>query len=105
MVSRVGSGWKSFDFKWPDESLLEKAEFSSLDKEADDRQVNTLPYCMGEDAQNVLSSTGISDEDKKYDKVVEKVDLNFSVRHNVIYESTTEQYESDSAEIYISESN
>ena len=103
-----------FDFKRPDEWPRWKKRFaqfrsaSTLDKEAEDRQVNTLLYCMGEEAENVLSSTGISDKDKKnYDKVVEKFDLYFAVRRNVIFErarfNRRVQYEGESAETYISE--
>ena len=84
---------ESFDFKRPDEWPRWKKRFqqfrsaSTLDQEAEDRQVNTLLYCMGEEAENILSSTGISDEDKKkYDKVVEKFDLYFAVRRNLLFE-------------------
>lgn len=49
------------------------------------RQVDTLLYCLGEEADSVLSSTNISDEDrKKYDKVLRTFDLYFKVRRNVI---------------------
>ena len=69
---------------------------------------HTLLYCMGEEAENILSSTGISDEDKKkYDKVVEKFDLYFAVRRNLIFErarfNRRVQHEGESAETYISE--
>ena len=105
---------ESFDFKRPDEWPRWKKRFqqfrsaSTLDGEAEDRQVNTLLYCMGEEAENVLSSTGISDEDrKKYDKVVEKFDLYFAVRRNVIFErarfNRRVQHEGELAETYISE--
>ena len=105
---------ESFDFKRPDKWPRCKKWFqqfrsaSTLDGEAEDRQVNTLLYCMGEEAENVLSSTGISDEDrKKYDKVVEKFDLYFAVRCNVIFErarfNRRVQHEGELAETYISE--
>ena len=60
---------------------------------------------MGEEAENVLSSTGISDKDrKKYDKDVEKFDLYFAVRCNVIFERARRvQHEGELAETYISE--
>ena len=79
-----------------------------LDNEAKDRQVNTLLYCTGEEAENVLSSTSISDEDKKkYGKVLDKFNEYFAVRRNVIYEracfNCRVQYEDESAETYISE--
>ena len=105
---------ESFDFKRPDEWPRWKKRFqqfrsaSTLDQEAEDRQVNTLLYCMREEAENILSSTGISDEDKKkYDKVVEKFDLYFAVRRNLIFErarfNRRVQHEGESAETYISE--
>ena len=51
------------------------------------RQVSTLLYCLGEDAEEVLDTTRISEEDrKKYEKVVEEFDNNFKVKKNVIYE-------------------
>ena len=51
-------------------------------KSADEtRQVSTLLYCMGKEAEDVLTSTGISDEDRKrYDAVMSKFDGFFKVR-------------------------
>ena len=41
---------------------------------------------MGEDAEEILASTNISDEDrKKYDKVLKQYDDFFRVRKNVIF--------------------
>ena len=66
-----------FDFKKPDEWLKWKRRFqhflnaSGLDKEDEARQVSTLLYCLGGEAHGVLTSTSISDTDrKKYTKVV-----------------------------------
>ena len=61
---------------------------------------------MGEEAEDVLTSTGILEEDrKKYDKVVEKLDAFFKVRKNVIYErarfNQRNQGEGESVECYI----
>lgn len=43
---------------------------SRLSKEDDQQQVSTLLYYLDEEAEGVLDSTGITDEDKKkYDKV------------------------------------
>ena len=44
-------------------------------------------YCMGEQADSVLTSTKISTKDKqKYDSVISKFDDYFKGRHNVILE-------------------
>lgn len=60
---------------------------SGLSKESEERQVNTLLYCLGEEAEDILTSTNISDDDRKqYDTVIEKFDRFFRVRKNVIIE-------------------
>ena len=82
-----------FSFKQPDEwprwwKRFEQFRLASaLDQESDDRQISTLLYCLGEDAEDVLSSTNISTEDrKKYDCVVTAFQDFFKVRKNVIFE-------------------
>ena len=58
----------------------------ALNEEEDARQVNTLLYCMGEAAGEVLASTGITDDElKEYSKVLQKFDEFSKVRCNVIY--------------------
>jgi len=60
---------------------------SGLKDQAEDRQVSTLLYCLGEEAEEVLETTRISTADKKkYDKVMEEFDNYFQVRKNVIFE-------------------
>ena len=60
-----------FDFSKPDEWPKWKKRFehyrsaSGLKAEEDPRQVDTLLYCMGEEADSVLASTHISAEDRK----------------------------------------
>ena len=60
-----------FDFTRPDEWPRWKRRFeqfrlaSGLASESEERQVSTLLYCMGEAAEDTLSSTGISSADKK----------------------------------------
>ena len=50
-------------------------------------QVSTLLYCLGEEAEEVLDTTRISEDDRtKYKKVVEEFDKYFKVKKNVIYE-------------------
>jgi len=59
---------------------------SRLSEKSNECQAITS-YCLGEDADNILTTTQISDEDgNKYKKVVEKFDEYFKVRHNVIFE-------------------
>ena len=46
-----------------------------------------LLYCLGEEADNVLISTNISEENRKnYDDVLAKFDAHFKVRKNIIFE-------------------
>ena len=82
-----------FDFKKPDEWEKWKKRFelflsaSGLDREEETRKVSTLMYCLGEDAEGVLVSTNIRDDDrKKYQEVMSKFDEYFKVRRNIIYE-------------------
>ena len=45
---------------------------SGFSKDSETRQVSTLLYCLGDEAEDVLSSTNISEEDKtNYSKVLE----------------------------------
>ena len=60
---------------------------SRLLRESEERQVNTVLYCLGEEAEDILVSTSIGEEyTKKYDSVLTKFDSFFSVRKNVIIE-------------------
>ena len=102
----------SFDFKKPDEWQRWKRRFeqfrlaSALSSESDERQISTLLYCLGPDAEEVLVSTGITtDERKKYNDVVSKFEQFFKVRKNTIFErarfSRRNHQEGESAEQYI----
>ena len=69
------------DFSKPDEWPRWKCRFeqfrfaSGLSEEDNQRQVSTLLYCLGEGAEDVLSSTNISvDERKAYSAVLKKFD-------------------------------
>ena len=60
---------------------------SGLSKEDEERQISTLLYCLGEDADDILTSTNISVESrKKYADVLAKFDAHFHVCKNVILE-------------------
>jgi len=53
------------------------------------RQVGTLLYCLGEEADNVFSSTNIFTEERgKYSKVMVNLNDYFKVRKNIIFERT-----------------
>ncbi len=60
-----------FDFKQPDNWPKWKKCFeqfrvaSGLSKEDEPRQVSTLLYCLGEEADNILTSTNIKNDDRK----------------------------------------
>ena len=80
----------NFDFSKPDNWEKWRKRFeqyrvaSGLKQEDEPRQVSTLLYCMGEEAESVLSSTGISDADReKYDAVKANFDAFFKVRRNL----------------------
>ena len=102
----------SFTFNSPDEWPKWKRRFeqyrvaSGLDKEEDERQVSTLLYCLGEEADDVLTSTNITQESqKKFADVIQKFDEFFKVRKNVIFErarfNQRSQGESETAEQFI----
>ena len=60
---------------------------SGLSKEDEERQVSTLLYCLGKEADDVLTSMNISMESrKKYNDVLAKFDAHFKVRKNIIFE-------------------
>ena len=82
-----------FPFNSPDKWPKWKKRFeqyhiaSGLAKEDDERQVSTLLYCLGEEADDVLTSTNITgDSRKKFADVLEKFNEFFEVRKNVIFE-------------------
>ena len=84
-----------FDFMCPDDWPHWKRRFeqfrsaAGLQDDSAAKQVNTLLYCLGEEAESVLISTNITEEERKdYSKVIEKFDSFFKVRRNVIFERT-----------------
>ena len=114
-VNRVEWVWTfsaPFTFNSPDEWPKWKRCFeqywvaSGLDKEDDECQVSTLLYCLGEEANDVLTSTNITAESqKKFDDVIEKFDDFFKVRKNGIFErarfNQRSQGETETAEQFI----
>ena len=102
----------NFGFKEPDTWPKWKKQFehfrvaSDLASESEQRQVSTLLYCLGEDAEEVLNSTDIAAADKKkYAPVMLKFDEFFKVRKNVILErarfNRRNQQEGESIEEYL----
>ena len=83
----------TFDFRKPDEWPKWKRRFvqylsaTGLDGGSDARKVSTLLYCLGEEADDVLTSTNITAEGRTvYATVIEKLDGLFKLRRNVIFE-------------------
>ena len=84
---------EKFDFKNPEEWPKWSRRFerfrsaSGLKEKDDETQVHTLVYCMGDEADDLLSSFDLSNADsKKYSKVMEKFESHFVQRKNVIFE-------------------
>lgn len=82
-----------FNFKDPDDWPRWKRRFeqfrvaSGLGDEGDTKQVSTLLYCLGEEAEAVLASTNaMADKRKVYDTIIGKFEEFFKVRKNLIFE-------------------
>ena len=102
----------SFNFRNPGDWPRWKRRFeqyrvaSGLSDDSPEKQVNILLYCLGEQAEAVLTFTNTSAEDRKvYDTVITKLDGFFKVRKNVIFEracfNRRNQQQGESAEQYI----
>lgn len=60
---------------------------SGLTKKAETAQINTLIYSMGDEADDILRSFALSEDDgKKYDTVKGRFDSHFVKRRNIIFE-------------------
>ena len=103
---------ETFDFRSPDDWPRWKKRFeqfrlaSALESESEERQISTLLYCLGGEADDVLRMTNITTEErKKYTTVIEKFDSHFKVRRNLIFErarfNKRDQMEGESTEQYI----
>ena len=84
---------EQFNFRQPEEwprwarCFKRFRKVSGLEKQSEERQVNTLLYSMGDEADEILRSFRLSAEDaKKYDTVKSKFDQHFVQRRNIIYE-------------------
>ena len=105
---------EKFNFAKPDEwprwwkRYLQYRSASGLATEDVTRQVDTLLYCMGEEADSVLSSTDITAEQRQdHAAVLSKLDSYFEVRRNVVFERARfngrTQREGESVEQFITE--
>lgn len=101
-----------FNFRCPDGWQKWKRRFTQylqatgLAAGEDERKVSTLLYCIGEEGDQVLTTTNITEEERKsYATVIEKFDGYFQIRRNVIFErakfNRRDQGEGESAEQYI----
>ena len=84
---------EQFNFRNPDDWSRWKRRFqqfreaSGLSEASASKQISTLLYCLGEEAEAVLTSTNATTEDRAdYKRVLEKFDSFFQVRKNIIYE-------------------
>ena len=82
-----------FNFKNPEEwpkwiRRFERYRISTELNEKDEvLQINTMIYCMGDEADDiVMSFTFAEGDEKKYAKVKEKFDQHFIIKRNVIFE-------------------
>ena len=103
---------QTFDFLQPAQWPMWKQRFeqfrvaSGLIDRSEGRQISTLLYSMGPEAQDVLETTGIDEENRGvYDSVIASFDEYFGVRRNIIFEraqfNSRKQQPGESAEQYI----
>ena len=103
---------KQFNFSNPNDWPRWKKRFqqfhdaSGLSAESEKRQVSTLFYCLGEDADDVLVLTNVAeDEHKRYKDIMAKFDDHFKIHRNLIFErarfNKRVQLVGESAEQYI----
>ena len=93
MASNTIAPPASFNFKNPEEwpkwlRLFEQYRITTeLNKKDEVQQINTMIYCMDNEASDTFRSfTFAEGQGKKYDKVKEKFDPHFITKRNVIFE-------------------
>ena len=96
MIMTTGTHFQppeSFNFQTLDEWPRWRKRFkqfriaSGLGTKSKEQQINTLLYCLGEESDNVLTSTGITDDERKnYKDILGKFDSFFKDRRNIIFE-------------------
>ena len=101
-----------FDFRKPDEwpRWLRRFEqyrvASGLSSQEEEKQVNILLYCLGEEAGDVFAASDATDKAKKvYAEAVHTFEKFFGVRKNLIFErarfNSRDQMEDESTEQYL----
>ena len=91
--------------KWKKQFELSR-NASGLATEDETRQVSTLLYYLGGEADAVLTSTNVTEEERKqYAPVLKKFDDFFKMRHNTIFKrgrfNWRNQLDGETAETYI----
>ena len=93
MASNTTASLAPFNFKNPEDwpkwiRRFERYRISTeLNKKDEPLQINTMIYCMGNEADNIFKSfTFAEGDEKKYASVKEKFDQHFIIKRNVIFE-------------------
>jgi len=73
------AGWTRWSSRW-----RRFREASGLDSRSDKEQINTLIYTLGEEAEDIVLSRGIAEDN--YDTVIDAFNTYFGVRRNLIAE-------------------
>ena len=94
------------DWPWWKQRFVQLRDASGLGEQAGSKQVNTLLYCLREEVESVLTSTGATAEDRaSYDATIAKFNSFFKVWHNEIFErarfNRRNQQADETAEQYI----
>ena len=77
-----------FPFSCPDEWSQWKRQLEQFQLASGfSAEEDVLLYCMGDEAEDMLTSTNVSEDDRKeYSRVITKFDTFFKVRKNIIFE-------------------
>ena len=93
MASYQISPPEKFNFQQPDtwpkwiRRFERFSQASGLTDKGQESQVNALIYCMGEEADDIMSSFGLTEEDSKsFETVKTKFESHFIKKRNVVYE-------------------
>ena len=81
---------------------------TGLDQKSGENQVNTLVYSMGEEADDIMVSFGLTADDaKQYELVKNRFESHFIVKRNIIFErakfNLRSQQEGESVETFITD--
>ena len=81
---------------------------TGLDQKSGDNQVNTLVYSMGEEADDIMISFGLTADDaKQYELVKNRFESHFIVKRNIIFErakfNLRSQQQGESVETFITD--